>query len=249
MCVADSFLCSRMCSVHSPFVHTCVWLCLLCSHRVCGPQFFLAYRIQSNGGGAGLLVRNFRSIRNNYLRSWFSIDVMSILPFDAVAQLSGSEGLESLKIIKVVRLLRLLKLARIFKASKIFKRLECRLSVSYSIIGLCKFGALLIVMGHWMACMWCMVAGGMDGQYSTTWINYVACNLNGCDEDNQPVVDLTPWEVFTAAYYWAIVTITSVGYGDITPQVRAPRTTTHTYTPMVSASGPEFICRCEQRRA
>jgi hypothetical protein len=33
-------------------------------------QFFLAYRIQGSGGGAGLLVRNFKSIRNNYLKSW-----------------------------------------------------------------------------------------------------------------------------------------------------------------------------------
>ena len=31
-------------------------------------QFFLAFRLNTNGGGAGLLIRNFKSIRKNYLR-------------------------------------------------------------------------------------------------------------------------------------------------------------------------------------
>ena len=57
-------------------------------------QFFLAYRLNTNGGGAGLLIRNFSSIRKNYLRSWFSIDLLSIIPFDLMATLANSKSLE-----------------------------------------------------------------------------------------------------------------------------------------------------------
>ena len=53
-------------------------------------QFFLAFRITTNGGGAGLLIRNFRAIRSNYLKSWFPIDLLSIIPFDLIASLTNS---------------------------------------------------------------------------------------------------------------------------------------------------------------
>jgi len=66
-------------------------------------QFFLAYRLNTTGGGAGLLIRNFRSIRNNYLHSWFLIDLLSILPYDMIGSMSDNEALENLKIIRVVR--------------------------------------------------------------------------------------------------------------------------------------------------
>ncbi|GMH60073.1 hypothetical protein TrLO_g2224, partial [Triparma laevis f. longispina] len=183
-------------------------------------QFFLAYRISGNGGGAGLLVRNFRAIRSNYLGSWFPIDLLSIIPFDLIAILANSDSLEGLKIIRIIRLLRLLKLARIFKASRIFKRLESTLSVSFSVIGLIKFATILLVMGHWMACAWCMVGGGVASQAEegSNWIKYVACNLKGCDDDGFPNETLTPWAVYVSSFYWSIVTITSVGYGDVTPQ-------------------------------
>ena len=40
-----------------------------------------------------------------------------------------------------------------------------------------------------------------------------------CVEDHEcdPLRGLSPSEVYAAAIYWSIVTITSIGYGDITP--------------------------------
>jgi len=177
-------------------------------------QFFLAYRIPG-GGGQGMLVRNFRAIRKNYLSSWFTIDLVSIIPFDWLAAFSpNSDAVKDLKIIRVIRLLRLLKLARIFKASRIFKRLESRINIPFSVIGLIKFAILLLMVGHWMACLWCMVGGGQEegaGRGGFTWIN--GLHSTYIEEDRW----LTAWEIYTAAFYWSIVTITSVGYGDITP--------------------------------
>ena len=45
----------------------------------------------------------------------------------------NAEFLSNLKLLRVIRLLRLLKLARVVRSSRIFKRLESRISLSYSV--------------------------------------------------------------------------------------------------------------------
>ena len=85
-------------------------------------------------------------------------DLVSIIPFDVLGLVLDLPIMAKLKIIRVLRLMRLLKLARIVRASRIFKRMEAKISVSYSVIGLIKFGIMLLMMGHWMACCWVMTA-------------------------------------------------------------------------------------------
>ena len=54
-----------------------------------------------------------REIARNYLKGWFAIDLVSILPFDSVGLATGSEQLQKAKGARIIRLLRLLKLLRL----------------------------------------------------------------------------------------------------------------------------------------
>ena len=94
-------------------------------------NFFLAFRDTSQDT-RGRLVKDLPSIRRRYLRSWFTLDLVSILPFDILGMSFDSDVVSSLKIIRVIRLLRLLKLVRVFRASRIFARWETQIEVSYS---------------------------------------------------------------------------------------------------------------------
>ena len=100
-------------------------------------NFVLPYKESSKKGGG--TVKDHKKIAKRYFSSWFTIDLISILPFDSVevfAKLTtgkspfGSNA-GTLKIIKMIRLLRLLKLARILRASRIFSRWENELGMSY----------------------------------------------------------------------------------------------------------------------
>lgn len=82
-------------------------------------QFFVAYYDESLGG---ILVKSRSLIAQRYLRGWFLIDFVSLLPFDLINSLDTSAG--SLNFLKSLRLLRLLKLFRVIRASRILARWE-----------------------------------------------------------------------------------------------------------------------------
>ena len=76
-------------------------------------------------------------------------------PLD-IARSNGHKKL--VKLLKGLRLVRLLKLLRLVKASRMFQRLESKIAVPYAYLSLSKFLVLLLISGHWFACLWVMIA-------------------------------------------------------------------------------------------
>ena len=64
-----------------------------------------------------------------YIKSWFPIDIVSVIPFDLVSL--AYPPLAELKMMRMIRLLRLLKLARTMRISRMLSRWEAKSPLSY----------------------------------------------------------------------------------------------------------------------
>lgn len=77
----------------------------------------------------GELIIDPKMIRDNYIRSWFFIDIVACLPVTYIGMmLSGinsdqSTG-QSLKVLKIFRLLRLAKMLRLARVKRVLKRMD-----------------------------------------------------------------------------------------------------------------------------
>ena len=127
-------------------------------------QFFLGYFDPIDN----VWIWDHKAIACRYLKSWFIIDFTSCLPFDMVGMVFESDSLSSLKVLRVIRLCRLIKLLRILKASRVLKRVQDSLDMSFTAMSLIKFFVSVMVVVHWTACTWGMVPNIEESEVNWT---------------------------------------------------------------------------------
>jgi len=168
-----------------------------------------------------------------YARFWFWIDLLTVIPFDAISLAIEAEnpGGSNLQGIRLLRLLRLIKLARVVRASRIIKRREMEMEMKYSTLTVIKLVIIIIMLMHWTSCLMALVPQ-LDGQ-SYDYLNATQIE-NGEKPFNWIVYyfervllenygDYDIWSVYLAGCYFAAMTLTTIGYGDVTPKTDAER--------------------------
>ena len=67
------------------------------------------------------IVSDRKSIAKKYIRSWFFIDLLAILPFDIIFKASTSDFNELVRITRIGRMYKLVKLTRLTRILKVIK--------------------------------------------------------------------------------------------------------------------------------
>ena len=186
----------------------------------------------------GLLVIDERDIAMNYCKTWLVIDVVTCLPVSYVMMLihgveAASDG-KSVRMLKVLRLLKLAKLLRITRIVRMLERYREQLRVFMAAFGSIILMSAILVFSHLVACIWYAVGTnaqlpttetpGVDGWVYRQWgpkcVGETEDHWSVALEGESADVCRHPDQKskYITAVYWALMTISTVGYGDITAQ-------------------------------
>lgn len=156
----------------------------------------------------GVEVRDRRKIAKRYLKSWLLPDIVSCLPMILVHQ--PNYGLDASyhmtpgrlpRLYRLVKVLRVVKMVGSMQKMESIEYLQTKLSLKTSTIKIGVFLCAATLLLHNISCIWFLTARLEDSP--GTWLG------------DSGIVDQSISDQYIATLYWAILTLATVGYGDI----------------------------------
>ena len=136
-----------------------------------------------------------------YLKGWFTIDVIATFPWDDILPLFFPILLPYKSVLALTRLLRLIK---IYRFLTILNRIP---HLNPTIVRIIRLLISVTVYAHWIACIWLYIS--VFELHTATPKDTWAVRYEISEQDT--------FAQYVRSLYWVITTMTTVGYGDITP--------------------------------
>lgn len=163
-------------------------------------QFFVAYRDSQTYR----MVYKPTPIALRYLRSHFIFDLLGCMPWDSIYKACGRK--------EEVRYLLWIRLFRVRKLTDFFQKMEKDIRINYLFTRIVKLIAVELYCTHTAACIFYYLATTLPAEKEGyTWIG----SLKLGDYSYSQFREIDIWKRYTTSLYFAIVTMATVGYGDI----------------------------------
>ena len=169
----------------------------------------------------GTLVVSRVMIAKQYLKVWFWLDVAATFPYEyCIRLIPGGDSIysdrgsaayktpEMIRLLKMINFIRILRLLRLAKLKRVLYQLED--FISQDIIGslfiFLRLSISAFFIAHWTACSWYMVSSIDSSEKPDTWVRTKGIWVEDGAERS---------EAYVTALYWAVTTMNTIGYGDI----------------------------------
>jgi len=162
------------------------------------------------------MVTDRGQIASRYYRSgWLFIDLLSMAPLHLIHT--------NLKTFRLLRLLRLIKITQLMEPSGFVRQWQVRKGISFNLTELFMCFLAVILFVYYFSCLWYFSSTFEyeDADSSTlTWAEQFYFETKGGYKSQE---DYDPFWVFSIALYHGMMTLTTIGYGDVVPSNNTER--------------------------